>query len=955
MKFLAVVLLFISSIAYGNSGNLSLRQVQFTYAALIEFHQRVDSSRLSAKQKSVFSFSLLNNAYASGGNICLFGGWPSQILDGKCKAPWIYGQSSRYKGVDSSYKSCGGDNLFRCNPLLFGGASEGGKCINTGGTFTGLTRKCLEQTRENKEEAIRFLQENQDVLAQLKNDANLFCEQSANGLGAKEDYIATCTALKERLAEIDSTTSTPRSIQAENAPPPKENVNKALGLLTTCQKKYEEKGGLTKSKRNILGGVVEAGINVNCNEVIGLPTDEEIESFEEGVTQVTDSVFSKKVLQETTKDDLELTFKAMLLNKVEAGEKIDFDEVRKSLIEAARRGGGISPLGKRPYKDIIDSSLDDVKKAIKLGKVSKPSSTKGINAYSALANNINTLCGEINSEYQSFFTNGRRGKRLKNSMKGKLGEFFEEKQDSLYGKLTQFKNKNKSGKLIESPYFKEKIFPDIGNFAEQCARNKPEPAFFKPKAKDLDEGYKSISNLLEKDLDKIGKRAAASFSGSESQVDDSVKDIFKYKPYLLGQFFKEQKRKDQRGYAEYFCKKTREIYSRDEKFKFAEYAVAGLGLGASAVLAFTGIGSPLAATIAAGSVTLIEGGIAAGNYQDGNKIIRGADSGLILDQVDDKSYRSRVEAASEQKSDAKIAVAAAAAGGLGGLVRVGRVADDVVKASDEVAEVGSESTKVTAAGVTAREVAESSDETAVVAREAVEAGEDIAKSADKASDSFRPGIRKENVYNDDYVPPSNIDEVRDEYADFAEDITNVGPNAPDKYLSKGYWAQHVGSYGKINELPLQGWKFHVSAKPETMLKIGKDLLPELQKRGIPHKVVSNFDGYLARAGKEGKSQQGKFITVYPRNEEEAVEYGKMLKKIMSEKGYTRDDFLNIPNEMELAPGLYGRYGRLVGGDLKDANGNVIRGSENMILDPNGNAVPDPRGDVLPSFIKPLEL
>lgn len=216
--------------------------------------------------------------------------------------------------------------------------------------------------------------------------------------------------------------------------------------------------------------------------------------------------------------------------------------------------------------------------------------------------------------------------------------------------------------------------------------------------------------------------------------------------------------------------------------------------------------------------------------------------------------------------------------------------------------------------------------------------------------------RSENIYNENYRPPANLDQIEQDFIRVRDEVfpkfefRNGQPSG--EYINNGYWWQHMGT--NADELPLQGWKFHVSAKPENMAQIAKDVLPELRRLNIPHKVVGDFQRYAQSAGTTS-SQQGKFITVYPRNPEEAQQYGKILKEIIQRRGYKSDDFLNIPNEHEFAPGIFGRYGRHVGGNLKRADGSEIFGTDNHILMPNGEIMPDPRGAEIPSFVEPLNL
>ena len=234
-----------------------------------------------------------------------------------------------------------------------------------------------------------------------------------------------------------------------------------------------------------------------------------------------------------------------------------------------------------------------------------------------------------------------------------------------------------------------------------------------------------------------------------------------------------------------------------------------------------------------------------------------------------------------------------------------------------------------------------------------------------ATTPFQPQLRRD-TYNQNYQVPSNetLNTVEQTFTNTFDNHTTILSSELMKsrrkltarerqqlYHDQGYWAVHNSAF---SDLPLQGWKFHVSATPENMHKIVEKMLPILQRKGIPHKVVSpkHFNKYVQRIGKQSDSQQGKFITVYPKNKKEAKRYAQILRQIMKKHTLTQSDFINIPNEHEIAPGIFARYGRLVDGNLIDRQGREIPGTDDFIINPNNNQIiQDPRGEVLPDFVR----
>lgn len=113
--------------------------------------------------------SFIKDCHASDPNTCFFGGWPS-VRNGSCGVPWSSAAGAKAQSLGTSTydssKYCGDDNLFRCNPLIFGPGIEqekvgdslprvngrknnsspfsAGICIEVNGTYNGLSKRCQE-------------------------------------------------------------------------------------------------------------------------------------------------------------------------------------------------------------------------------------------------------------------------------------------------------------------------------------------------------------------------------------------------------------------------------------------------------------------------------------------------------------------------------------------------------------------------------------------------------------------------------------------------------------------------------------------------------------------------------------------------------------------------------------------------------------------------------------------
>ena len=104
----------------------------------------------------------------------------------------------------------------------------------------------------------------------------------------------------------------------------------------------------------------------------------------------------------------------------------------------------------------------------------------------------------------------------------------------------------------------------------------------------------------------------------------------------------------------------------------------------------------------------------------------------------------------------------------------------------------------------------------------------------------------------------------------------------------------------------QGWKIHISATPSSALQTLERVLPVLLDFGVRFKVVASC-AYLAEMndGLFGESQVGKFITVYPSSDREAVNLATSLDERTSGIRGPR-----VPTDRRLKPGslVHYRYG-----------------------------------------------
>lgn len=150
------------------------------------------------------------------------------------------------------------------------------------------------------------------------------------------------------------------------------------------------------------------------------------------------------------------------------------------------------------------------------------------------------------------------------------------------------------------------------------------------------------------------------------------------------------------------------------------------------------------------------------------------------------------------------------------------------------------------------------------------------------------------------------------------------------------------SRGLLPEDPEQGWKLHVPATVLTAGEVLRAVAPLLQRGGVLYKATAT----LAELDKlnsgihYGYSQVGKFLTVYPRDEEEAVLLAKGLHRL------TRGmEAPAVPFDLLYRAGgcVYYRYGafQVLGGEEGGGAGAPF------VRDPEGRLVPDRRDSATP--------
>ena len=151
-----------------------------------------------------------------------------------------------------------------------------------------------------------------------------------------------------------------------------------------------------------------------------------------------------------------------------------------------------------------------------------------------------------------------------------------------------------------------------------------------------------------------------------------------------------------------------------------------------------------------------------------------------------------------------------------------------------------------------------------------------------------------------------------------------------------------------------GWKLHVSATVVGVDLLFDRVLPCLARHGAHFKMAAERDAIVQMgAGNFGNGQIGKVITVYPRNDAEAVTLAREL--IERTRGIVGP---RVPTDLHLGEAVYARYGSVRPRIIHDRFGEPTE----LIPDGSGNWMPDrrpvpfscPQGIVIPFPAAPTE-
>lgn len=165
---------------------------------------------------------------------------------------------------------------------------------------------------------------------------------------------------------------------------------------------------------------------------------------------------------------------------------------------------------------------------------------------------------------------------------------------------------------------------------------------------------------------------------------------------------------------------------------------------------------------------------------------------------------------------------------------------------------------------------------------------------------------------------------------------------PVRYQKESIW--RFSRVGKKTE-PSQGWKLHISATILEACDLFEKIAPFLISQDVQFKAPKSLDELSnINCGLQfGYVQVGKFITVYPSTEKQAVRLARKLHELTKE-------FISVPVpfDEQYAPGssVFYRYGGFTTIEATQENGKTVQ----VIKNPAGKQVPDDRFQAIPAWL-----
>ena len=231
---------------------------------------------------------------------------------------------------------------------------------------------------------------------------------------------------------------------------------------------------------------------------------------------------------------------------------------------------------------------------------------------------------------------------------------FQKKLKSRYDELTG----TLSGRFFITKHFKKKMFLFRSDTAKRCATGYAERDFQREvDEEDVKKAKDQFAQLMVKELKKGKEQRKKIDLGNAENHSGEMKDVLKFRPHLVGNYLDrfEGGFRDVQKLAEYICKKSLEVYSRDALWSGVSWGLWAVVLASTTVLLTPAGGGAIASTAGVvGTVSGTAGTLAKGHttvlaIDDILKTKQGVYAGVATGDVGNERLREQEEKMAGQK------------------------------------------------------------------------------------------------------------------------------------------------------------------------------------------------------------------------------------------------------------------------------------------------------------------
>jgi serine/threonine protein kinase len=159
------------------------------------------------------------------------------------------------------------------------------------------------------------------------------------------------------------------------------------------------------------------------------------------------------------------------------------------------------------------------------------------------------------------------------------------------------------------------------------------------------------------------------------------------------------------------------------------------------------------------------------------------------------------------------------------------------------------------------------------------------------------------------------------------------------FMRKAVWINCTPPEDRATELPMQGWKIHVSSSIVNGLDILRAIVPILDTRDVGFKFALDIRILTMMNGKNwGRQGAGKFVTIYPKDEAQFV---RLLEELHDVTKTFEGIYILSDRRYKDSKVLFYRYGGIRPNSVPNEKGEDV----SVLISPAGEEVPDERKPV----------